>query len=185
MLVSEDYELCLRLRKNGWILLRIDAEMTLHDMAMTRFGQWWRRSVRSGYGLCRRGILARQASGAAFTCAMSAASSSGGSCSPCSCLGLAWPTSGLSLLSCGGYLLSTGGFGDMHWAADGRVERSALRRFVRLGQVPHGRRDFNLLVRGRLPGVPKPDHRIQGRRQPKAPRAGLELEHIQRLNGHR
>ena len=50
VLVSEDYELCLRLRKQGWILLRIDAEMTLHDMAMTRFGQWWRRTVRSGYG---------------------------------------------------------------------------------------------------------------------------------------
>jgi GT2 family glycosyltransferase len=50
VLVSEDYELCLRLRKQGWVLLRIDAEMTLHDMAMTRFGQWWRRTVRSGYG---------------------------------------------------------------------------------------------------------------------------------------
>lgn len=50
VLVSEDYELCLRLRRTGWVLLRIDADMTLHDMAMTRFGQWWRRSVRSGYG---------------------------------------------------------------------------------------------------------------------------------------
>jgi GT2 family glycosyltransferase len=50
VLVSEDYELCLRLRKQGWVLLRLDAEMTLHDMAMTRFGQWWRRTVRSGYG---------------------------------------------------------------------------------------------------------------------------------------
>lgn len=29
---------------------RIAHEMTLHDAAMTRFGQWWRRSVRSGYG---------------------------------------------------------------------------------------------------------------------------------------
>ncbi len=50
VLVSEDYELCLRLRKQGWTLLRIDAAMTLHDMAMTRFGQWWWRAVRSGYG---------------------------------------------------------------------------------------------------------------------------------------
>jgi len=29
--------------------MRIDAEMTLHDMAMTRFGQWWRRSERAGF----------------------------------------------------------------------------------------------------------------------------------------
>ena len=50
VLVSEDHELCLRMRKKGWILLRIDAPMTLHDMAMTRFGQWWRRGVRTGYG---------------------------------------------------------------------------------------------------------------------------------------
>ena len=27
----------------GWRILRVDAEMTLHDAAMTRFGQWWRR----------------------------------------------------------------------------------------------------------------------------------------------
>ncbi len=48
--VSEDHELCLRLRKAGWILLRVGAEMSLHDMAMTRFGQWWRRGIRTGYG---------------------------------------------------------------------------------------------------------------------------------------
>ena len=47
--VAEDFELCIRLRERGWILLRIDAEMTLHDIAMTRFGQWWRRCVRTGY----------------------------------------------------------------------------------------------------------------------------------------
>jgi len=57
VLVGEDYDLCLRLRKSGWILLRIDQEMTLHDMAMTRFGQWWRRCVRSGYGFAEGALL--------------------------------------------------------------------------------------------------------------------------------
>ena len=28
---------------------RIDAEMTRHDLGMTRFRQWWRRQYRSGY----------------------------------------------------------------------------------------------------------------------------------------
>jgi hypothetical protein len=28
----------------------MDAEMTLHDAAMTRFGQWWKRTRRSGHG---------------------------------------------------------------------------------------------------------------------------------------
>jgi GT2 family glycosyltransferase len=55
--VGEDYDLCVRLRKKGWTLLRIDAEMTLHDMAMTRFGQWWRRCVRTGYGFAEGAYL--------------------------------------------------------------------------------------------------------------------------------
>jgi hypothetical protein len=40
----------MRLRKSGWLLRRIDAEMTVHDAAITRFGQWWRRTRRSGHG---------------------------------------------------------------------------------------------------------------------------------------
>jgi len=55
--VSEDHEMCLRLRKAGWILLRLDAEMSLHDMAMTRFGQWWRRSIRTGYGYAQGALI--------------------------------------------------------------------------------------------------------------------------------
>ena len=38
------------MRARGWSILRIDAEMTLHDAAMVRIAQWWRRSIRSGYG---------------------------------------------------------------------------------------------------------------------------------------
>ena len=47
---GEEPELCQRLREKGHKVLRIDAEMTLHDSAMLRFDQWWRRAVRSGYG---------------------------------------------------------------------------------------------------------------------------------------
>ena len=47
---GEEPELCQRLRRSGWKVLRIDAEMTLHDSAMLHFSQWWKRSVRSGYG---------------------------------------------------------------------------------------------------------------------------------------
>lgn len=49
MIAAEDSELCARLRKLGWRLRRIDAEMALHDAAMTRFSQWWRRTRRSGH----------------------------------------------------------------------------------------------------------------------------------------
>jgi glycosyltransferase involved in cell wall biosynthesis len=47
---GEEPELCQRLRAAGHKILRIDGEMTLHDSAMLRFGQWWKRAVRSGYG---------------------------------------------------------------------------------------------------------------------------------------
>jgi hypothetical protein len=47
---GEEPELCQRLRAAGHRIVRIDAEMTLHDSSMLRFGQWWRRAVRSGYG---------------------------------------------------------------------------------------------------------------------------------------
>jgi len=50
MIAGEDTELSMRLRKRGWRLRRIDAEMTLHDAAITQFGQWWRRIRRSGHG---------------------------------------------------------------------------------------------------------------------------------------
>jgi GT2 family glycosyltransferase len=49
LIAGEEPELCVRLRQNGGKILRIDAEMTLHDAQMTRFGQWWKRSVRAGY----------------------------------------------------------------------------------------------------------------------------------------
>jgi len=50
LMAGEEPQLCMRLRHSQWRLLRVDAEMTLHDAAMTRFGQWWRRQVRGGYG---------------------------------------------------------------------------------------------------------------------------------------
>jgi glycosyltransferase involved in cell wall biosynthesis len=54
LIAGEEPELCLRLRDVGWNVLRIDAEMTLHDAAMTEFGQWWRRAVRGGHA-CAEG----------------------------------------------------------------------------------------------------------------------------------
>lgn len=59
---GEEPELCQRLSRQGWRLLRLDCAMAWHDLAMSRFGQWWRRQVRGGYGgldVARRFGLAR------------------------------------------------------------------------------------------------------------------------------
>jgi glycosyltransferase involved in cell wall biosynthesis len=49
LIAGEEPDLCLRLRQRGHRVLRLAVEMTVHDAAMTRFGQWWRRSVRAGH----------------------------------------------------------------------------------------------------------------------------------------
>jgi len=53
LICGEEPELCVRLRQAGWQIWRLDAEMTLHDAAMYRFGQWWKRTLRGGYAFAQ------------------------------------------------------------------------------------------------------------------------------------
>ncbi|WP_341211784.1 glycosyltransferase [uncultured Limimaricola sp.] len=55
IICSEDEDLCLRVRAEGLRVHRLPRIMTRHDMAMTRLGQWWRRSVRAGHGFAEVG----------------------------------------------------------------------------------------------------------------------------------
>ncbi len=57
LIAGEEPELCVRLRKKGWKIRRVQAEMTLHDAAMTRFSQWWRRTVRAGHAYAEGAAL--------------------------------------------------------------------------------------------------------------------------------
>lgn len=60
LIAGEEPDLCRRLGARGGEIWRIEAEMTWHDAAMTRFGQWWRRSQRAGHafaeGTARHGF---------------------------------------------------------------------------------------------------------------------------------
>ncbi|SEN84069.1 Glycosyltransferase, GT2 family [Gemmobacter aquatilis] len=49
LIAGEEPDLCLRLRRAGGKIWRLEAEMTLHDAAMRRFGQWWQRTRRAGH----------------------------------------------------------------------------------------------------------------------------------------
>jgi GT2 family glycosyltransferase len=102
LIAGEEPELCLRLRQAGWRVLRVDAEMTLHDAAITRFRQWWRRTLRSGHayaeGAARHGHeperhSVRNVRSIWFW----------GLGLPITALGLAPITAGASLLAFGGY----------------------------------------------------------------------------------
>ena len=49
LICGEEPELCSRLRFGGGKIWRIADHMAWHDANMRRFGQWWVRTVRSGY----------------------------------------------------------------------------------------------------------------------------------------
>jgi GT2 family glycosyltransferase len=57
LICGEESELCIRLRHRGWKIWRIPENMALHDVAMDHFGQWWKRSLRSGYGYAQGAAL--------------------------------------------------------------------------------------------------------------------------------
>jgi GT2 family glycosyltransferase len=57
LVAGEEPELCARLRAAGWRIWRLDAEMAAHDAAISRFGQWWLRSLRAGYAFAQGAAL--------------------------------------------------------------------------------------------------------------------------------
>ena len=101
LIAGEDPELCLRLRHQGWRIVRIDADMTWHDAAMFHFSQWWQRSMRGGHAYAevswrhRHGAdpFWRRESGRVWVWGLGL---------PLFCLGLLLPTRGWS----GGLLLA-------------------------------------------------------------------------------
>ncbi len=57
LIAGEEPEMCFRMRAKGWRIMRIDAEMTWHDAAMTKLGQWWQRNRRAGHAFAEAAAL--------------------------------------------------------------------------------------------------------------------------------
>jgi len=49
LIAGEEPELCCRIKSHGYRIFNIDAPMVGHDLAMTQFHQYWKRSVRTGH----------------------------------------------------------------------------------------------------------------------------------------
>lgn len=49
LIAGEEPDLCIRMRAEGGRVYRLDHEMTLHDAAMTRASEWFKRAKRSGH----------------------------------------------------------------------------------------------------------------------------------------
>jgi cellulose synthase/poly-beta-1,6-N-acetylglucosamine synthase-like glycosyltransferase len=103
LICGEEPEMCIRLRRHGWRIWRLDADMTLHDAAILRFSQWWRRSVRGGWYVAEGFAMY----GRAAEKYLQKEHTSGwlwGFILPGLSLALLWPTAGLSLLMGLGYV---------------------------------------------------------------------------------
>ncbi len=102
LIAGEEPEMCVRLRQQGWKIERIDADMTLHDAAMLKFSQWWKRTVRGGWAMAA-GAALHGASPERYRVKETWSRWIWGLIVPVLTLGLVWPTSGLSLLLLLGY----------------------------------------------------------------------------------
>jgi glycosyltransferase involved in cell wall biosynthesis len=138
LIAGEEPDLCLRLRQRGWKIARIDAEMTLHDAAMTRFRQWWRRTLRGGYAYAE-GAVRHRGEPEQFWVRETRSGWFWGLGVPAVALGLAAPTGGLSLILFGGYAVLAL-----------RIYDSARRRGL---STPHARLYATSCVIGKLPQV--------------------------------
>lgn len=138
VIAGEEPDLCLRLRRRGWKILRIDAEMTLHDAAMTRLSQWWKRSLRSGHayaeGAARHGREPER-----HWVQETRSNWFWGLLVPTAAVVLLVPSAGLSVLFLGGHLVLAARV--YRWrrrngtgAADARLDAF----FCALGKVPQG-----------------------------------------------
>jgi len=131
LIAGEEPELCVRLRRDGWTILRLDAEMGLHDMAMTRFRQWWRRTARTGLAYAE-GRALHGASPERHYVRETRSVVVWGIVVPLLALGLAWPTRGASLLLFAG-----------HWLLAWRIYRYCR---VRRGWRPADARAYAFFV---------------------------------------
>lgn len=155
LIAGEEPELCLRLRGKGWKVVRLADDMGWHDAAMTRFGQWWKRSTRPGYsnyeglatyGPDRGAHYLREIRSVWFWTAFI----------PLLVLVLAWPTHGWSLLLLAVYPLQASRIFLRHRRRLGTVDAAVYGAACVLGKLPQlqGQVRYHLLrARGRRAGL--------------------------------
>lgn len=108
VIAAEDDELGVRLRHlTGGRLVRIDRDSTLHDAAMDRFGQWWRRAKRCGHGYAQVNHL-HGAPPERYFAANLRRTVLWGALAPAAAAALSGPTLGLSWIALARYPLVAG-----------------------------------------------------------------------------
>ena len=97
VIAGEDSEFGVRIGAAGHKVTKLDAPMATHDADIQRFGQWWRRAIRSGHAIGQRSYL--NGAGAARDCMRERRSTLiWGLLLPTAMLILALPTRGFTVL---------------------------------------------------------------------------------------
>lgn len=137
LIAGEEPELCFRLRQRAWKITRIDAEMTLHDAAMTEFTQWWKRNVRSGYAFAE-GAWMHGRSPERYRVKEATRILFWAGALPAMMIGAVLPTLGTSLFLGSGYFLNIARIYSRTKRRPGLSERAAFAYavFTALGRVP-------------------------------------------------
>lgn len=149
LIAGEEPELCLRLRRAGGKVLRINADVSIHDVHMSSFYQWWKRTLRSGYGTAE--CAWRYGRGPERFCVRTSASTwLWALLLPVLAVVLAEPTHGLSLLAVLAlYLLQA--FRIAHYRnlahGDTRSDAWLYAAFCLLGKVPQLQGQIEFLIR--------------------------------------
>lgn len=99
---GEDPEFSFRLRRAGFGILRLDADMSLHDVALLRLSAWRRRHQRGGYAFAHGALLHWREPGRHSQRAL-ASILAWGAVLPLWVLATLWATRGLSLVLLGAY----------------------------------------------------------------------------------
>jgi GT2 family glycosyltransferase len=115
---GEEGELCLRLRRRGGTIERLDADMAWHDAGLTRWTQWWARAERFGLATAE-GAFRHGRGDERFHVRDVLKSVLAGGLLPILLLALAWPTGGWSLLGFLYYPLTA-------WRVAGHVRRRGV-----------------------------------------------------------
>lgn len=136
LIAGEEPELCVRLRRAGWVIERLDAEMTLHDAAMTRFSQWWRRAVRAGHAYAEVAALHGAPPERCYV-RETRRIWAWGAAVPALALGAAIPTMGLSLALFAGYGVSAArAYRSVRLRGRSRADALPYALFTTLGKLP-------------------------------------------------
>jgi GT2 family glycosyltransferase len=157
LIAGEEPELCVRLRHAGWNIRGIADVMAKHDAAMSRFGQWWKRSVRAGHSYAQ-GFAMHGRTTERFRQRELRSILVWGLIAPMAALALAWPTYGISLLIlAAGYLRL---YNKIRWSriqhGDSADDAAIYARFVVLGKIPQVQGVLKFAfngVRGRSSGI--------------------------------